>query len=165
MSASILKAYRGWMALVAVVVVGCGGHAMGVVNFSGLPQPPVVPPEHVQDVLQMPPGYESIGELSVDCSDLRGSCLAVTDTLDECDLDRMIGALKEEASRVGGEFIVQRRCDTDNHESTGCGKTPEHSEVIRCRALVARRVAPGTAGSTGGVPNSQLPPALRATAN
>jgi len=161
--ARMFSRYWRAIALISLLAAGCG-HAMGAANFSGMPQPVLVPPEQIRDELLMPPGYESIGEVSLDCRDMNGSCFVIGDTLDSCDMDRMITALKDEASRVGGELLVQRRCDTDEHESSGCAKVREHSETMRCRAVVARRVKPGTGGSTNGVPNSQLPPALRANA-
>jgi hypothetical protein len=136
---------------------------MGRADFSGVTQPVITAPDEIREVMSMPPGYESIGELSIPCSDSRRTdAFAVLNTVGDCSLDRMVEVLKKEASRVGGELLVQRHCDTDSHVSKGFDGAPVSSETMHCRAVVARRIAPGNAGTTHGVPNSQLPKALRA---
>lgn len=136
---------------------------MGTVKFSGVTQPVVTLADQIQEVIMMPSGYESIGELSISCRDSnRSDALAVLDTIDDCRLERLVSAMKAEASRVGGELLVQRQCDTDSHVTRGFDRAPASTQSIECRGVVARRTAAGNnAGTTLGVPNSQLPKALR----
>lgn len=138
--------------------------AMGDVQFSGVAQPSMVPKDQIQDVILMPPGYESMGEVSIACHEShRTDGLGLLDPIGRCDIDGLVDALKEKASRVGGELLVQRRCESDNDNTTGLDGKPAYDEKMNCRAVVARRCAPGNGGMTYGVPNSQVPPALRGT--
>ena len=151
--------------VVPLGTAGCMGMAQEQPRFSGVTQPYRVPPSDVQDVLAMPADYESIGEISVNChSSDRSDALALLGTIGSCDLSRLVDSLKQGASAAGGEALVDRRCDSDNNESPGFDHKPVREESIRCRAIVARRAPPGM-GSNHGVPNSQLPQALRSTAS
>jgi hypothetical protein len=155
------------IAVALMILVSCGGRAAGEPQFSGVTQPFRVPPSEVQDVILLPPGYESIGELSINCRDsTRGDVLGLLDTIDNCDASRLVDTLKQAASRAGGEVLVGRRCDSDTSNTVGLDHKPARSESIQCRAVVARRIDSSIGwGSNHGVPDSQLPPALRSTAD
>jgi hypothetical protein len=132
-----------WFGLgVCWAMVNCGGMAAEHARFVGTIQAPAVSPRQVEDLLIMPEGYTQIGEVSVRCrSSERSDALAVTNTWGDCDTDELIAEMKRRVSKVGGEAMVARRCDTDTDSGVGFDHKPTNSESIRCQAVVVRRTA------------------------
>jgi hypothetical protein len=102
----------------------------------------------IADLLSMPPNYEPLGEVEVDCnSHERSDGLFFLSTFGSCNTRYLIGALKDRASEVGGDALVARRCDSDSDESLGFDDKPVRSESISCKAVVARRIDPKSPSS------------------
>lgn len=159
----------GLVVMVVLLVGACGGLAQGPTRFQGASGGVRVGAHDVKDFLVMPEGYEVQGEVSVRCSShSRSDALGAFNTWGSCDTARLIRSLREKVSRVGGEGMVGRRCDSDVDETTGFDDKPVRTEKIVCRAAVVRRAnieplpAPPTVASSPPVPPPQPKRAVRA---
>ncbi len=128
------------LALFSSALTACGGLAQSPPRFSGTPGEVRVAPASVLDLLLMPSGYESLGEVSVRCYSHESSDIFFfVNTWGECETSRLLNSLRHEVSRVGGEAMVGRRCDTDTDVGKGTDGELSTSKSIVCRAVVARR--------------------------
>jgi hypothetical protein len=118
---------------VLALLSGCAAHG---VHFDGHSRPVLVAPAQVRELDTLPEDHERLGHASVRCTSVEGKRPADGSRLSDvdCSQSRLLAALSERASEVGGDLLVGRRCYS---------RLSEQDEVtitlaITCEADVAR---------------------------
>ena len=98
------------LALVALALVsGCASRG---VHFDGSTRPSLVGSAQVRELDSLPEDYERLGHASVRCTSVEGKRPPDGSRLSDvdCSQSRLLAALQERASEVGGDLLVGRRC-------------------------------------------------------
>jgi hypothetical protein len=114
-----------------ISLLGCQATARSAAVFAGHPQSPMVPSRAVGVLGSLPIGYATLGRVSADCSPAQVSRSWEAEWLSDvdCSTERLQAAMKERASEVGGELLID----------LGCSSHRLHAGRLRyeCRAQVA----------------------------
>jgi len=114
--------------------VSCGVGLPSATQYSGRSGSPLASAAQIRQLGSLPVGYERLGEATARCRvteglrELRGELLSDVD----CSEVRLVQALRERASSVGGELLVGLECGSQVH------RREQREYDVRCRADVGR---------------------------